>query len=272
MDDAQEPTTVPAVPPGTEEIDAADPVVAATTTNGTVRFFTYTTVPSAGTQLLQDASTFIASACADPTGEPSLVGDPVGDIISAVGVGAQLVSTAVAVGQFGLGIANTVRDFQNPTSQSDTTDPTRTQQGVASIVVANNALVPVAFVSVKSASCAMSHAPTAVTTGQSGTFLVTRDQPLDGTTALTLACLIGTGSAASISISLAFNYSVTHQVWTLTMTVDGTAYQFPYVAGLAGCNFEPSSSAYPNFSVYFAPIETASGTMQITFYPNSDVT
>jgi hypothetical protein len=248
--------------------DAAAPPTTDTTQHGTVTWYTYSTAPSAAEQALQDSATFISKATPS---NGNAVGGPeaeIGDIISAIGVGAQIIGTVVQAGQFGLGIANTARAYQNPSPQSNTT---QAQQGVATIVLTNNALVPLAFSGVKTTGCQLAQAPSALTTGQSGNVLLTRDKPLDGSSEANVAFEIGTGPGANIPVSMDFNYSAANSVWTLSISVDsGTTFSFPQVAALAGCSFAPTATGYPNFSVYFAPIEAASGSMQVMVYPNSN--
>ncbi|MFE0461822.1 hypothetical protein ACFW1A_21500 [Kitasatospora sp. NPDC058965] len=238
------------------------------TENGTLTFYTYTTVPSSTDRATMDAAAFIAQAV--PTTPTARPGDPISDVISAVGVGAQIVGTVFQAGQFGLGIANTARAYQNPTTPNNPTSPTQVQQGVATIVLTNNALFPLGFSTVKATECVLTQAPTVLTTGQSGNVLLTRNVPLDGSSSVEVSLEIGDGDGGNILVVMTFNYSATDTVWTLQMSVDGSGFfTFPAAAALTGCTFAPNPNVQANFSIFFAPIQAASGSMQVMVYPYS---
>lgn len=245
------------------------------TDHGTVTFYTYATSPDAAGRELVDAGAFMTQFRSSKDDGEVDVWTP-GDIAAAVSAGSAVVGNIFQAGMLATSIANTVATYQNLPNSSSASQP---QQGEAEIIFTNNASVPLAYTSSKSAGCQVGGAPTLLTVGQSDSLLLTRDKPIDGSSQVATYFRIGSGAEqtdgtyAQIPINLYFNYSATANVWTLSLSVDGSGQQsdsgFPSVSALASCTFVPTAAQpqpYPAFSIYFTPVETSSGSVQVAVY------
>lgn len=186
-------------------------------------------------------------------------------LLGALGVGAQFHSNIIAAANLGNSIANTVLSNQ---STSGELEISVTNKSSSTLTLYNYTAT---------GGPDVSNVPDPLFTGQSDVITLTDDEEIALNAAIDLDFSIGNGAALDSGGSSLINFNITYKYtkddaenerWGLTAAVDGgTPHPYPDALQMFGFTFEPTDpSAYPGFSLYTGPIETASGSISIVVY------